>query len=213
MTTEEALGYVQGDWVVHCYHGIGHIEAIERKRVGDQESTYFRIKMADNTLWLPVEQMDKDQIRPIVNETQIQEAIEVLKRPPKDMASNLNKRQARIKQVTADNIPQETARLIRDLRARRREKQGLNQTERRALRDLTKRFLQEWSLCVGMTMGQARRRLNRQLHWKRKAAAQRQSETGRDDDEIHEASPFVKAIARKDEKWSDWLNNQLVKET
>jgi hypothetical protein len=64
-----------------------------------------------------------------------------------------------------------------------------------------------------MTMGQARRRLNRQLHWKRKAAAQRQSETGRDDDEIHEASPFVKAIARKDEKWSDWLNNQLVKET
>ncbi len=211
MTNNEALNYAEGDWIVHCYHGIGQIEAIEEKRIGDQEGTYFRIKMADSVLWMSIEQMDNEQLRPIVNETRFQEALEVLRKPPKGMASNLNKRQARIKRVTANNLPKETARLIRDLRARRREKKGLNQTERRALRDLTKRFLQEWSLCVGLTMGQARRRLNRQLYWKRKAAQENQSEDGRKGNGKPETTPFIEALAKRDNKWSDWLNKQLVK--
>lgn len=213
MTTNEALDYAQGDWIVHCFHGIGQIEAIEEKRIGGQEGIYFRIKMASSVLWMPVDQMDSEQIRPIVSKTQFQEAVEVLRQPPKGMDSNLNKRQARIKRVTANNLPKETARLIRDLRARRREKKGLNQGERQALRDLTKRFLQEWSLCVGLTMGQARRRLNGQLYWKRKAAKQSQSETGRKDNGKPETSPFVEALAKRDNKWSDWLNKQLVKGT
>lgn len=210
----KALNYAQGDWIVHCYHGIGHIEAIEEKRIGDQEGTYFRIKMANSVLWMPVEQMDSEQIRPIASKTQFQEAVEALRQPPKGMASNLNKRQARIKRVTANNLPEETARLIRDLRARRRERKGgLNQGERRALRDLTKRFLQEWSLCVGLTMGQARRRLNRQFYWRRQAAKQSESETGRKDNGKPETSAFVEALAKRDNRWSDWLNKQLVKGT
>jgi len=211
MTTNEDMNYVPGDWVAHCYHGIGQIEAIERKKIADQESTYLRIQMADNTLWMPAEQMDSEQIRPIVDETHFQEAVEVLGEPPEGMASSLNKRQARIKRVTDNNVPKETASLIRDLRARRRDRKGLNQSERRALRELTKRFLQEWSLCVGLTMGQARRRLNRQLHWKRNAATQSQHDPNLKDEEQRQTSPFADALARRDDKWSDWLNNQLVK--
>lgn len=205
------MNYVQGDWIVHCYHGIGQIEAVEQKKIAKQEGTYFRIRMADSVLWMSVEQMDKEQIRPVASKSRFQEAVEVLREPPKKMASNLNKRQARIKQVTADNLPKETARLIRDLRARRKEKKGLNQGERRALRELTKRFLQEWSVCVGMTMGQARRRLNRQLHWKRRNTIRDQSKTDRKDGEKPDTSPFVEALAKRDDKWSNWLNNQLVK--
>lgn len=211
MTTHDALKYGQGDWVVHCYHGIGQIEAIEQKKIGDQEGTYFRIKMADTVLWMSVEQIDNEQIRPIVSRTDFQEAVEILREPPRGMASNLKKRQARIRRVTTDNMPKETARLIRDLQARRKEKAGLNQGERRALRDLKKRFLQEWSICVGLTMGQARRRLDRQFHWKRKEVARSQFETGRKEAEKRQTSPFIEALARKDDKWSDWLNRQLVK--
>jgi len=213
MTTNKALDYAQGDWIVHCYHGIGQIEAIEHKKISDQEGTYFRIKMANSVLWMPVDQMNSEQIRPIVSKTQFQEAVEVLRRPPKGMASNLSVRQARIKRVTADNLPEETARLIRDLLARRREKKGLNEGERRALRELTQRFLQEWSLCVGLTMSQARRRLNRQLYWKRRAARQKQAETGRKDHGVPETTPFIEALAKRDSKWSDWLNKQLIKGT
>lgn len=208
MTTNKANDYDQGDWIAHCYHGIGQIEAIERKKIGDQEGAYFRIRMADSVLWMPVEQVDNEQIRPIVSKTRFEEAVEELREPSKGMASNLNKRKTRIKRVTTANVPKETARLIRDLRARRREKKGLNQSERQALRDLTKRFLQEWSVCVGLTMGQARKRLNRQLHWKR---IRSQSETSPTDDKERETTPFIDALARKDDKWSKWLNKQRVK--
>lgn len=211
MTTDEVTNYAPGDWIAHCYHGIGQIEAIERRRVGDQDSAYFRIKMANNTFWIPVEQMNSDQIRPTTGKARFQEAVEALGEPPVRMDPGLNKRRARIKRVTAENAPKETARLIRDLRARRREGKGLNQTERQALRELTKRFLQEWALCAGLTMSQARRQLNRQLHWRKQAAAQSQHETGRIDGERHQTSPLVDALARRDDKWSEWLNDQLVK--
>lgn len=207
MTTNDAIDYDQGDWVVHCHHGIGQIEAIERKRIGDEENTYFRIKTADSVIWMPVDQMDSEQFRPVADETHFKEAVEVLKKPAKRMASNLNTRKARIKQVTTDNTPEETARLIRDLRARRREKKGLNQSERRALRDLTKRFLQEWAVCRGLTMRQARRRLNRQLG-RRRAATHGRAGTDRKDTVKQETSAFLEALAKRDDKWTEWLKKQ-----
>lgn len=206
-TTNDAMDYAQGDWVVHSHHGLGQIEAIERKRIGDQENTYFRIKTADSVIWLPVDQIDNEQLRPLADEMHFQEAVEVLKKPAKEMASNLNTRKARIKRVTADNVPEETARLIRDLRARRRKKKGLNQSERRALRDLTKRFLQEWSVCRGLTMRQARRRLNRQLG-RRRAATQGRPTTGRQDNVRQETAAFLEALARKDDKWTEWFKKR-----
>lgn len=207
MTTSDANNYEQGDWVVHCHHGIGQIEAVEHKRIGDEENTYFRIKTADSVIWMPVDQMDGEQFRPVADETHFQEAVAVLKKPAKRMASNLNTRKARIKRVTTNNVPEETARLIRDLRARRREKKGLNQSERRALRDLTKRFLQEWAVCRGLTMRQARRRLNRQLR-RRRTATQERSGTGLKDPVKQETSAFLEALARRDDKWTEWLKKQ-----
>jgi RNA polymerase-interacting CarD/CdnL/TRCF family regulator len=208
--TNETGDYDQGDWVVHCHHGIGQIEAIEHKRIGEQENKYFCIKTADSVIWIPVEQMDKQHFRPIVDETDFQEAVAVLRRPPKGMDSNLSTRMARIKQVTADNVPTETARMIRDLRARRREKKGLNLSERQALRDLTKRFLQEWSVCVGLTLKQARRQLNRQLTTRR-SATQNSSAAGQKDDRKREATPILDALAKRDDRWSDWYEKKIVK--
>jgi len=204
---KEATKYDQGDWVVHCHHGIGQIEAVERKRVGKQENTYFCIKTADSVIWIPVEQMDKRHFRPIVDEMDFQEAVAILKRPPKGMASNLNTRLARIKQVTEDNVPAETARMIRDLRARRKEKKGLNLSERQALRDLTKRFLQEWSVCAGLTLKQARKRLNRQLTIRR-SASQNPSAAGQKADRKREATPILDALAKRDDRWSDWFQQK-----
>jgi len=208
-TMKDATKYDQGDWVVHCHHGIGQIETIERKRIGKQENTYFCIKTADSVIWIPVEQMDKQHFRPIVEETDFQEAVAILRRPPKGMASNLNTRMAHIKEVTESNVPTETARMIRDLRARRREKKGLNLSERQALRDLTKRFLQEWSVCVGLTLKQARKQLNKQLTIRR-SASQNPSATGRKDDRKRESTPILDALAKRDDRWSDWFKQKNI---
>lgn len=208
-TANDAIDYAQGDWVVHSHHGLGQIEAIERKRIGEQENLYFCIKTADSIIWIPVDLADAQQFRPLAGKSHFKEAVAVLKRPPKRMASNLNRRQARIKQVIDNNIPTETAQLIRDLRARRREKKGLNQSERRALRDLTKRFLQEWSVCVGLTLKQARRQMNSQLRARQSIAPSHSGVSGEDNGEGR-PSPILEALAKRDDRWSDWFKKKQI---
>jgi CarD family transcriptional regulator len=162
MTTGEAQ-FTQGEWIVSCYHGVGKIEALESKRISDQENTYFRVKMVDSTIWIPSDQIDNGQIRPVTDRKHFQEAVEVLDNPPRKMDSNFNKRKARFERVLSNNLPKETARLIRDLRARRRSKKGLSQSGRRVLRNLTNRFVQEWAVSRGMSLEQARQRLDNKL--------------------------------------------------
>lgn len=177
MTMKNATSYSQGDWIVHCHHGVGQIEDIERRRVSDQENTYFRVSTADSNLWIPVDQMDDNgKIRPVTDKECFQAAVDALNEPPRVMASGLSTRKSRIKQVVLDNMPVETARLIRDLRAKRRSSKGLNQSEWQALRGLTNRFVQEWAVCKGLTIEQARQRLNRKLD-KRRATTKRRAET------------------------------------
>jgi RNA polymerase-interacting CarD/CdnL/TRCF family regulator len=210
MTMDNNTSYDRGDWIVHCHHGVGQIEKVERKAISDQENTYYRVRTNDSIIWIPVDQIDDDQIRPLMDEEDFQEAVEVLKKKPKKMASNLNSRKSRIKQVIVDNVPVETARLIRDLRGRRRAKKGLNQTERRALKNLTKRFVHEWAVCKDMTIEQARQRLNRRLSLKR-ATSNNQSNNS---DSLknggqQKKSTLIEDLVKKDKRWAKWMNQKL----
>lgn len=211
MTMDNTISYERGDWIVHCHHGVGQIEKVESKRISDQENTYYRIRTNDSIIWIPVDQMDDEQIRPLTDEENFQEAVEVLKKEPKKMASNLNSRKSRIKQVIVDNVPVETARLIRDLRGRRRSKKGLNQTERRALKKLTKRFVHEWAVCKEMTFEQARQRLNRRLSLER-ATNKNQSSKGKDslkDRGKQKKSTLIEDLVKKDKRWAKWMNQKI----
>jgi RNA polymerase-interacting CarD/CdnL/TRCF family regulator len=62
------------------------------------------------------------------------------------MSSNYKTRQSRIQRVRQRNTPRAIARLVRDLRARKREKGILNSAERSAFRTLKKRLLHEWAI-------------------------------------------------------------------
>lgn len=210
MTTSNAESYDRGDWIVHCHLGVGQIEDVERKRISDQENTYYRVETIDSTIWIPVDQMDDEHIRPITDKAYFQEAVEVLNNPPKEMASNLSTRKSRIKQVIVNNVPIETARLIRDLREKRRSKNGLNQSERRALRDLTKRFVQEWAVCKGLTFEQARQRFNRKLGISRKEN-KNQSNLNLKDGRERKQSALLNSLVKKDKRWSKWLDQKLAK--
>lgn len=205
MTPNNDTQYSLGDWLVHCHHGVGRIEALETKRIGDQENMYYRFKTANSVIWMPVDQMSDDLIRPIMDITSFQEAVEILEKPAKAMATNMNTRKARIKAVTLNNMPEETARLIRDLHARRRSKGVLSQTGRQALRDLTERFVHEWAVCSRVTVGQARRKLNRKLR-KRRIQAEDGGQTG---SKKEKDSSMLDALIKNDERWAKWLNQQI----
>jgi RNA polymerase-interacting CarD/CdnL/TRCF family regulator len=208
MTMENTSSYDRGDWIVHCHHGVGQIEKVERKQISDQENTYYRIRTNDSVIWIPIDQMDVEEIRPLTDEDHIEEAVEVLNKEPKKMASNLSSRKSRIKDVIVNNVPVETARLIRDLRGRRRSKKGLNQTERRALRDLTKRFVHEWAVCKNISIEQARKRLNRRLDLER-ATDNSQSKSNLKNGGERKKSTLIKDLVKKDKRWAKWMNQKV----
>ncbi len=73
------------------------------------------------------------------------------------------KRKDRINQIQTENAIPAIARLIRDLCARQTHK-SLSDTEQRALRHLTERFIAEWSVCMNMEQELARRQLSSLLN-------------------------------------------------
>lgn len=161
---QDIKNFMPGDYIVHCHHGVGRIKAAEQKRMGGKETTYYRIEMADSMIWIPVEVMDSGRLRPLVEKSVFQEAIDVLTEEPKEMNSNMNLRKIRINEVIDENEPLTTAILIRDMRARQHAKGTPNESERRAYRSLSDRLLQEWALCMEIDIEQARGLLEKSLN-------------------------------------------------
>lgn len=159
----EKILFDKGEWLVHKNYGTGQIRGIESKQISGEPAKYYKFQTEDSIIWLPLSDLDDDLIRPLSTEDEIQEAIQVLKKPPKEMASNFNKRKSRINRVQSSNRPVRIARLVRDLRERRRQEGGLRAAERRALRSLTKKLVQEWSVCMGIKVDSARKKLDQLL--------------------------------------------------
>lgn len=160
---DERILFKQGDWLLHSSHGAGQITAIERKTISGEVNEYYRIELAEGTIWIPVDKIEEENVRSLVDEDELRKALEILRRPPKEMASSFNSRKSRIEQVRGDHALLATARLVRDLKGRQRRKGTLNEMERRALRHLSRRFAQEWAICAGVKFEQTRRKLNRIL--------------------------------------------------
>ena len=142
----ERQTFSPGAWVVHRHHGVGQIKSTETKRIGEQSNTYCKIKMFNSTIWLPVDKVNEDWLRPLATPADIQRALEILKSPPQPMSDNLNSRKSRIKEVDSNDAPAVIAELLRDLWALKKEKKTLSQAEEAALNHFTNCFLTEWSV-------------------------------------------------------------------
>lgn len=150
--------YKRGDWIVHRNYGVGQIKGIEQKSISGKMHQYFRVHSAKSTFWVPMESQD-DYLRPLVTQNECQEIMRIFQRPPRQMHRNFRKRQTRIRAVEKGDSLLEIARLIRDLAARRLQT-NLNGTERRAFRELKRRFLVEWRTSMGYNEREAQHRLN-----------------------------------------------------
>ncbi len=146
---EESRTYSQGDWIVHSQYGIGKIKGVDTKDISGEKTRYFRIETTNSTFWMPVDQMDSELLRPLSTPDEIQQAIVTLQKPAKEMSPNYKMRQNRIQTARARNTPKAIAQLIRDLRARQRDKGILNSSERSAFRNFKQRLVEEWVIVTG----------------------------------------------------------------
>ncbi|MCP5095046.1 MAG: hypothetical protein GY943_05805 [Chloroflexi bacterium] len=155
--------FTEGDWIVHRQYGIGQIQQKEEKNISGTREEYYRVKTPDSEIWLPLKKLDQSWFRPLSTPGELDEAKSILKNPPRQMDTNFMKRKDRINQVQSENAIPAIARLIRDLCARQAHK-SLSDTEQRALRHLTERFIAEWSVCMNMEQEIARRQLSSLLN-------------------------------------------------
>ncbi|MGB3713269.1 MAG: CarD family transcriptional regulator [Candidatus Promineifilaceae bacterium] len=161
--TGAQLTLTPGDWIVHSFCGVGQVRATERKSIGGKENSYFRIEMLDSTVWYPVGRLENENIREVSEKSEFQQAINALKEEPEEMSANINTRKGHISQVLSENIPVSTACLVRDLRARHEHLGTLNQTESQAFRSLSDRLIQEWAVCMGISIEEANYRLQEMI--------------------------------------------------
>ena len=161
--TETGLMLTPGDWIVHSFCGIGQVRTTEHKAIGGKESAYYRIEMLDSTVWQPVGSTEGKNIRELSKKREFQRAIDVLNDEPEEMSTNINTRKGRLSQVLSENIPVSTACVVRDLRARHEHIGNLNQTETDAYRALCDRFIQEWAVCMGITIEKANNQLQEMI--------------------------------------------------
>ncbi len=141
--------YAEGNWLVHSYYGIGQIKGIEVKDISGASVDYFRIQTTDSTYWVPVDRMDSEKMRPVSTLEEFRLTIAILQRPPKEMSPDHQVRKTRIQRVQHQNMPEDIARLIRDLRARQRNKGKYNLDENNVIRTLKQRLVNEWSIVAG----------------------------------------------------------------
>jgi len=155
--------FTEGDWIVHRQYGIGQIKKREEKTISGKCEEYYRVQTPDSVIWLPVNKLDRSWFRPIATPNDFHEAIDILQKPPQKMDPDFMKRKDRINRVQTENSIPAIARLIRDLCGRRCHK-TLSDTEQRALRHLTERFVAEWSVSTKIDIAIARSKLNNFLN-------------------------------------------------
>lgn len=150
-------------WIVHENYGVGRIRGKEVKYISGEENEYYRIELANGTIWVPVDDYDDDKFRALASEKEFDEALEALQREPRAMDGNFQRRKAKIRKAKAKNSLLAIACMVRDLTARRSER-SLSNTEERALRKFTERLVVEWSTCRDIGKGEARKRLHNLLN-------------------------------------------------
>lgn len=160
--TNDAGSYSKGDWLVHCYHGLGRVKGVESKKINGEKAKYYRVEADDSIFWVPVEAGEDSRVRPITSRRRLKRALKELTTTPKKMSDAYQKRQQRIKAVKKDGSIDAICGIIRDLTARRRDK-NLNENEKRALSFFKTLLLREWSISADVTQEDARKELGKIL--------------------------------------------------
>ena len=160
--TDKELAYAVGDWIVHHIYGVGQVKRVEKKHLNQTKALYYKVQANNSVFWVPVERINSNHIRPLSSTTNLNKALRLLKKAPRELDTNYKKRESRINQIKSDGSLTSICRMVRDLSAKEREK-PLSTTEKRALETFKDLLLREWSVCVGITVQDAQRELRNAL--------------------------------------------------
>jgi RNA polymerase-interacting CarD/CdnL/TRCF family regulator len=161
MTTDTPT-FSTGDWLIHRTYGVGQVVDLEEKRLHRQVRQFYKVRTNDSTFWLPLEKPINSRVEPLPSKKELKKAISIFKKSPEVMGKNANERKDRINRVQTEGSLIAIAKLIRDLTHLASVK-NLTATEQRALKALTDRFTNVWSVCRDINVEKAGQQLNQIL--------------------------------------------------
>lgn len=140
-----------GDRVVYPMHGAGVIRSIEEKEIlGSSQSYYImHLPMGDMKVMIPLASADEVGLREVIDPSEVEKVLEVLRSQKTKMSSNWNRRyRANLEKIRTGNI-YEVAEVVRNLAVRDQEK-GLSTGERKMLESARGILLSELVLAKGI---------------------------------------------------------------
>ena len=117
--------YKIGDKIVYPMHGVGTVEAIEKKEVLGHRHEFYIIRIINNGMkvMIPVKNGDTVGIRPVIGKNEVKKVLDVLKKGETKIEEDWKLRyENNVNKVKSGNIL-EVAEVARDLFRRGREKE------------------------------------------------------------------------------------------
>ena len=114
-----------GDLAVYPAHGVGQIESVEARTVGDRKYDFFVMRILENgmKIMIPVQNIDEIGLRPLIGKDEVKKVYALFKAPPKlPESTNWNRRHREYMEKIKTGSPYEVAEVMCELLAMRVEK-------------------------------------------------------------------------------------------
>ncbi len=134
-------------------HGVGRIEAVERRLVGDKEYDFFVMRILENDMkiMIPAENMGGVGLRPLIGPEEVERVYELFKTPPRmPDTTNWNRRHREYMEKIKTGSPFEVASVMGELLAMRVDKE-LSFGERKLLDTVRVLLIKEMALVSNQT--------------------------------------------------------------
>ena len=148
--------YKQGDKLVYPMHGVGIIEAIEKKEVLGQKLEFYIMTIVNNGMkvMIPVKNADQVGLRPIISKNEVKKVLTIISQGETEREDDWKLRyQNNIDKIKSGSI-YEVSKVARDLYRRGREKE-LSIMERKLYENAYNLLIHEIALAKSIVIEEA----------------------------------------------------------
>lgn len=96
------MEFKTGDWVVHCVHGLGQVQALEERVTEKKSVLYYAIQLANLTIWVPADENEKSRLRRPIDESGFQELLATLAKPAEPLPTDRRQRSLQLLDLMKD---------------------------------------------------------------------------------------------------------------
>ncbi|HEX7972788.1 MAG TPA: CarD family transcriptional regulator [Anaerolineales bacterium] len=152
------MNYQIGDQVIHSTYGPGKITAIDEKCLGGQTRQYYVVDTGQLTLWVRIDPVGENSIRPPTKGFEFKKLFSILRSPAEELPDQHDERKNKLSGRMNRRDLADICSVIRDLTTRS-QLHNLNYNDRAVLKHAEDYLLDEWELSLGTARSAATKEL------------------------------------------------------